>query len=252
MTRGELFSLVVVLGCVTECLAADPVKPAPGAKPVTPESKEPAKSARISSQVQVQPATTLTDKENRELSFAAGRLLKHVAQARTAIAENKTDRATKDVDQAVKLMQIIDGVLPRYKMKTTIHSGDLLYSDEDEFTPEFITVFEELERRDIVSPILRAKADAAPKSGPQPAAQDESRAQFTSASRMSTIRPSNWTWISAGDCYARPVNRLARTIPSKPIGHWPCSSRPPCCWNTTKSTCRLRKLPTILNWPKPK
>jgi hypothetical protein len=59
-------------------------------------------------------------------------------------------------------------VLPRFKMKTNISSGDLIYSDEDEFTPEFITIYEELERRDIASPVLRAKTETAQTASIQP------------------------------------------------------------------------------------
>ena len=157
------WSLALLSGMGLESLGAEPAKaPAPG---------------RISSKVVVEPSAPLSDKDSRELSFAAGRVLKHVAQARTALAEDKNDQALVHVDQGLKLMAIIDGVLPRYKMKTTIDSGELAYSDEDEFSPEFITIFEELDRRDIASPVLRAKTEAAQKTSTQPAGSDASPAK---------------------------------------------------------------------------
>jgi hypothetical protein len=150
MLRHAIYlSLALPCGMGIDCLGAEPAKPQA--------------SARISSKVVVEPSATLSDKESRELSFAAGRVLKHVAQARAALAEKRNDEASVHVDQGLKLMAIIDGVLPRFKMKTSIHSGELVYNDEDEFSPEFIMIFEELERRDIASPVLRAKTEAAQK-----------------------------------------------------------------------------------------
>ena len=178
---------------------------------------------RISSQVVVEPTRTLTDKETRELSFAAGRILKHIAQARSALSEGKRDQAALHVDQGLKLMKIVDGVLPRYKMKTSIHSGDLVYSDEDEFSPEFITIYEELERRDIVSPVLRAKSEAAQKPAPQPAHKNEPAAKGSVYVSQSDV---DYTSLKLDVDLARRLlheakGAEARTIRSKPTKRWP-------------------------------
>ncbi len=83
-----------------------------------------------------------------------------MAQARQAIAAKQHEQARKHVDQALKLVGIIDNVLPQYKVKTEIKSGKLVYTDEDTIKPAFITLFEELSRRDFISPVLKAKAEA--------------------------------------------------------------------------------------------
>jgi hypothetical protein len=47
-------------------------------------------------------------------------------------------------------------------VKTEIKSGDLVYSDEDDVAPRYLVIFDELERRDIISPIVQAKKEAEP------------------------------------------------------------------------------------------
>ena len=72
-------------------------------------------------------------------------------------AREKTDEASKHIDLGLKLIAIIDSLLPHYKVSTEIKSGALTYVDEDDVVPNYVTVFEELERRDIISPIVQAK-----------------------------------------------------------------------------------------------
>lgn len=115
--------------------------------------------SRISSKVDVHPVAVLSDNESGEVSFAAGRILKHIAQARDAIRENKQDDAARHVEQGLKLVAIIDHVLPHFKVKTEIKSGDKAYSDEDDVSPRYVMLFDELERRDIISPITQARKE---------------------------------------------------------------------------------------------
>lgn len=154
MTRSMSRTAVALL-CVmaTAAFAADPPK-----SDSTSKKKEP--PARISSKVDVQPTGSLTDKEEKEVSFSAGRILKHVSQARHAIREKKKDEAATHVAQGLKLVAIIDSVLPHSKVQAEIKSGDLVYTDEDDVTPRYVTLFDELERRDIISPIVQAKKEA--------------------------------------------------------------------------------------------
>ena len=51
-------------------------------------------------------------------------------------------------------MKIIDCVLPHFKVKTQISSGDISYADEDDVTPRFVTLFEEIDRHDVISPVI--------------------------------------------------------------------------------------------------
>ena len=139
-------SVVLVLLCSSVCNAKDNAKATAKAKSKTPPP-------RIVSKVDVGPAVKLTPAESREVSFAAGRILKHVAQARRAIALKQHDQAKTHVDQALKLAGIIEGVLPKYKLKTEIKSGKLTYTDEEFITPEYITLLDELVRQDIIAPV---------------------------------------------------------------------------------------------------
>jgi hypothetical protein len=124
-------------------------------------SKKKETPSRILSKVEVQSAAALSEEEAEQVSFAAGRILKHIAQARDAIREGKKDAATGHVEQGLKLVTIIDSVLPHHKVKTEIKSGELLYKDEDDVAPRYVTLFDELERRDIISPVWQAKKEAA-------------------------------------------------------------------------------------------
>ena len=166
------------VGCLATsfCLAADAPKPvkngkdAPAAKTDAEKTDKP---LRIVSKIDVEPVAHLSDVEMREVSFASGRILKHVAQARDAIAENHKQDAVRHVEQALKLMKIVDGLLPHYKVKTQITSGDVCYVDEDDVTPRYVTLFEDIDRRDVISPVIRAKHEAGLKVDPRTAPKDQ-------------------------------------------------------------------------------
>lgn len=116
--------------------------------------------SRISSSVSTEPATRLTEEESQEVSFTAGRLLKHVAQARLATSLKEKNKAVANVDQALKLVAIIDQVLPHYSMKTQIKAGEHEYNDVEDVTPRYITVFDELSKVDLLAPVAQAKEEA--------------------------------------------------------------------------------------------
>lgn len=153
MSSRMSWSLAVAF-CLTAtaAIAADLPKSDTAAK-----KKQPA--PRISSSVDAQPRVVLSDEEAKEVSFAAGRVLKHVVQARDAIREGNTDEASAHVKQGLKLIAIIDNVLPSYSVKTVIKSGEFAYSDEEDVAPRYVTLFDELERRDVLSPIVQAKRE---------------------------------------------------------------------------------------------
>lgn len=110
--------------------------------------------------VEVQPAAKLSDQDISQISLAAGRVLKHVSQARDAIHDKKPDQAAKHVEQGLKLLAIIDNVLPHHKIQTNIVSGELAYHDEDVLTPRYVTIFDELDRYDVISPIAQMKSES--------------------------------------------------------------------------------------------
>lgn len=166
MSRKMLCTLALAcLTATTGCNAADAKAPATGSggKKAAAAQKDTTPS-RITSSVDVSPSTKkLTTEEQRHVSFAAGRILKHVAQARDAIKAKKTDDAKAHVDKGLTLVGIINSVLPHYTVKTEIKSGDLVYSDDDDVTPHWVTVFDELEHRDVIGPLASAKQEAAAK-----------------------------------------------------------------------------------------
>ena len=154
MSHPKSWSVIALL-CLTATatFAADPAKS-------ESSSKKKEQPPRISSKVDVQPAAALTDKEASEVSLAAGRILKHISQARNAIRDKKKEEAAVHVAQGLKLVTMIDSVLPHSKVKTEIKSGDLVYTDEDDLAARYVTLFDELERRDIISPVVQAKKEA--------------------------------------------------------------------------------------------
>lgn len=115
---------------------------------------------RIASTVDARATATLTDEEATQVSFAAGRVLKHISQSRDSIHEKKEVDASRHVEQGLKLLAIMDSVLPHYKVKTEIKAGEHAYLDEDDVSPRYVTLFDELERRDIISPIAQAKKES--------------------------------------------------------------------------------------------
>lgn len=175
--KRALFRSTLTVCCLAAAVtkAADPPKAAKTAREIPAAKGDEGKSekgSRISSKIDVEPVAHLSDVEAREVSFATGRILKHVAQAREALAEKHQEDATRHVDQGLKLMKIIDSVLPHFKIKTHISSGDISYADEDDVTPRFVTLFEEVDQHDVISPVIKAKQDAVKKPEPAPPAKE--------------------------------------------------------------------------------
>jgi len=187
-------SVAVILISTNACNAKEPAQPGGQAVPkVAVKSVPNSKSPRITSKVDVSTVSQMSEKEAREVAFAANRILRHVALAREDIESKKHDKAAHEVDQATRLVQIIDDVLPHYKLKTNIKSSKHSYQAEEVVTPRYITLFQELDQVDLVTPIARAKkevaANFASKSGGQ-ARQAKSVVPIVSADDLdyTTIR----------------------------------------------------------------
>ncbi|MFC1610072.1 hypothetical protein ACFL6C_03890 [Myxococcota bacterium] len=108
---------------------------------------------RISSNVEVESALKLNERESRLVSFAAARILKHSAQARKAITNERYVRAQERVDNALKLVGIIENVLPPTSVETELNSGDLNYQDKEVLSRQLrVPVLESLLRtRDLAT-----------------------------------------------------------------------------------------------------
>lgn len=125
--------------------------------PGTSPSKVEASPSRIVSQVEVKPKSAPTEQEMHELSLAASRVLKHVTQARNALHHKKLDDAKIQIQQALKLVAMINSLQPRYAVKTEIKAGDHIYRDEEEVVPQYVVLFTDLEYFDVISPVVDAK-----------------------------------------------------------------------------------------------
>lgn len=112
--------------------------------------------ARISANIETQPVVPVTAEERRAVFIAAGRVLKHVDQARAAIAGGDDRQAEHHIRQAHLLTRIIQQALPTYQVNARIESGDLVYQDEERIQQRVVPVFDELEPKGILDPVRRA------------------------------------------------------------------------------------------------
>ncbi|MEC4675529.1 MAG: hypothetical protein VST72_01215 [Nitrospirota bacterium] len=112
---------------------------------------------RITTRTEVHSVAELTDEESQAISIAAGRVLKHTAQAMEALGEEKKDDALKHIDKGLTLLRIIKNAAPHYKVDVEIRSGDITYKDEDEVSQKLVPVFDELDDIEIINPVIQEK-----------------------------------------------------------------------------------------------
>lgn len=139
--------------------------------------------SRITSTIDAQPTSKLTPEESQAVSVAAGRILKHVNDARVAIEEKKTKVALEDIEQGLTLVQIIEKAVPPVKVKADIQAGDLKYHHEEEEQQALIPIFEELDQVEVVGPatgMKKEKSQTSGKKGIQPSAITYAGIEFTS------------------------------------------------------------------------
>ncbi len=159
MRRSRVFALVVWVVLVTAGVwsLCPPV-------PAGDEARgRAAGKARIVDQVKVSIERSLTPEEERALSRAAGRILKHVDQARHALASGDWSTALEHVRKGLLLVAIIDEVSPVYRVDAIIKAGKLEYRDTDYVKPTLIPIYDELEKAEILRPVREAKLEKARK-----------------------------------------------------------------------------------------
>ena len=81
-------------------------------------------------------------------------------RARTALIAKDRGEATRHIEQAVLLTDIIRASLPVYDVKAEISAGDLTYEDREQVQETVVPIFDELERAALLSPVKNAKSDA--------------------------------------------------------------------------------------------
>jgi len=114
---------------------------------------------RITAQVDTRADATLSAAEQRAVSVAAGRLLRHTYDARAALKTKDKKQATGEIAKARNLVAIIEQAVPSYTVKSHIVAGDLSYEDEDTLKPTIIPIFDELDKVSLVAPLRQAKAE---------------------------------------------------------------------------------------------
>jgi YfdX protein len=118
--------------------------------------------ARITADTKVERlGPPLTDEEMRTISFSAGRILKHVDQARQAIAKKDKSTAITQIDKGLTLAKIIEQSIPPTTVKSTIKAGTLEYWDEDKVKSLTVPIYQELDTISILKPVVAAKKKAA-------------------------------------------------------------------------------------------
>ncbi len=123
--------------------------------------------ARIIAETDIKPVATLSAQESQAMSLAAGRILLHTDDARIAIAVEDKDTALSEIEQGLTLVKLIETTIPKYKVTTTIRTGDTTYTDEEEVSKRFVQVFNEQYIQDVIAPVVQAKADSLKHPGPE-------------------------------------------------------------------------------------
>jgi len=134
--------------------------------------------ARIIAETNIQPVATLSEQESQAISLAAGRVLLHTDNARIAIAEENKETALREIGQGLTLVKVIESTIPKYKVTTTIKTGDVTYTDEEEVNKRFVQIFNEQYIQDVIAPVVQAKKNNLKhhghKDGHSPAIEDYS------------------------------------------------------------------------------
>ncbi len=115
------------------------------------------------------PTQQLSGDEWHAVSLAAGRILMHVDQALDALADEKNDVASANIEKGLMLLRIVDDILPSTVVKTEIKDAGGTYQDEDSIKPEFVPIYREYDNVDVVSSVTAWKQLAAAQSATIPA-----------------------------------------------------------------------------------
>lgn len=105
----------------------------------------------LQQQVTVEPGQRISPRDEAVLSSAAIKVLGHIAAARSALRSDEPDKTTaqENLDQAGKLLEIIQAGLPSTKIKDSISlpSKQLKYQDTREVSPDLIPIYASLDER---------------------------------------------------------------------------------------------------------
>ena len=132
-TRRNVAAAALVTGLSTVLAAA----------PVIAASKE----AMVHEQVTATPLSRVSPTEESILSAAAAKVLRHIAEARSAIRHKEIESAKNELQQADTLLTIIETALPTTEVKDRIWVAKkhLEYKDSEEVVPDLIPIYSSLD-----------------------------------------------------------------------------------------------------------
>ena len=116
-----------------------------------------AAESRITAEIDSQPEATLSTEEQRAVSIAAGRLLRHAYDAHVALDNDDLERAEREIALAETLVRILENAIPSATVTASISSGTLRYSDQDTVKPTLIPIHYELDMVSLTAPLSRAR-----------------------------------------------------------------------------------------------
>ncbi|MBI5572262.1 MAG: YfdX family protein [Desulfomonile tiedjei] len=135
---------------------------------------------RISAGVKVVPEGRLSTREKAAVSYAAGKLLRHVDLARSGLRYRQYDAAAGNVDKALKLARIIENAVPTAKVTSVIRSGNLTYQDEENVKQLLVPVYPELdETNSLLFSIKRARREGSSQAAESAGASGDYQLQYT-------------------------------------------------------------------------
>lgn len=117
------------------------------------------KEAMVHEQVTVNPLSRISPQEERVLSSAAAKVLRHIVEARSAIRNKQTESAKSELQQAQTLLSIIETALPTTEVKDRIWVAKkhLEYKDSEEVVPDLIPIYSSLDALVDVMPVKEAQ-----------------------------------------------------------------------------------------------
>ena len=120
-----------------------------------------AQAAAIEESVSVQPTRALTPKEGEVVSSAGAKVLQHVAEARARLARKDPKGAGEELNQAEKLLEIIQAAVPATLVKDRIQVAKkgLEYEDSRTVRPDLIPIFSSLEEVADFMPLKTVKTE---------------------------------------------------------------------------------------------
>jgi hypothetical protein len=119
----------------------------------------PAFGGNLQEEVTVIPHKAITPQEEAVISSAGVKVLRHITQARAHIRDNNLKEAGAELDQARKLMDIIQAALPisRIKDRIWVAKKHLEYENTEDVLPDLVPIYASLDELIEIMPTDSAK-----------------------------------------------------------------------------------------------